>query len=271
MILKPKVSKMRTRKPRRTEAEDGPIAIDHWPRLSDEMVLFILGFLPQKDLVKVSLINRRMRKLSRDDSLWKELTLDYEDIKQCADSCRRLVERCKKLASLKITNSNHNQRPLNIMSVVIRAKDRLKLLEIDSSIRKWTDAALSKLGQMKELKSITLTVDGTNDKYGMQQLIKLQQLEVLCVRTSVGKMATVRNELLHFKKLKEVDIEIASANIVALLRRNNPDLKILRLQYWGKRYADGACTYLHISNDAQLDVIRSENPGIDIQRSYYYV
>ena len=108
---------MRTRKQRTTEVEDIPI--DHWSRLSDEMVLFILHFLPLKDMVKVSLMNKRMRKLSRDPCLWTELTLDYEDIKQSADSCRRLVERCKKLASLKITNQDDNQRPLNIMSVVV--------------------------------------------------------------------------------------------------------------------------------------------------------
>ena len=50
---------MRTRRPRTTEADDSPI--DHWSRLSDEMVLFILRFLPLKDLVKVSLINKMVR------------------------------------------------------------------------------------------------------------------------------------------------------------------------------------------------------------------
>jgi len=270
------VFRMRTRKLRRTEEDDSPI--DHWSRLSDEMVLFILRFLPLKDLVKVSLINKRMRKLSRDDSLWTELTLDYEDIKLSADSCRRLVERCKKLARLKITNKNDHQNPLNIMSVVIRAKDRLKVLEIDRSIHKWTDVALSKLGQMKELRRIALKfdfVDDENAKHGMQQLNKLHQLEVLCVRTRLWKamMMMMSNELQfqHFKKLKEVDILFASANFVAVLRSNNPDLKVLRLLFWRKSNADGTLTNRYISNDAQLDVIRSECPGIDIKRSYYSV
>ena len=107
---------------------------------------------------------------------------------------------------------------------------------------------------------------------GMQHLIKLPQLEVLCVRMRVGK-AICRGcrDLQHFKKLKEVDIEIASANIVTRLRKYNPDFKVLRLQYWRKRNADGTSTYLHISNDAELDVIRSKCPGIDIQRSYYLI
>ena len=103
-----------------------PTYINHWPTLSDEIVLMILRHLPLKELVKVSLINKKFRDFSRDDSLWTELTLDYEDIKQNAESCRKLVERCKKLASLKISNESKNWKPLNIMTVVIRAKETLK-------------------------------------------------------------------------------------------------------------------------------------------------
>ena len=80
---------------------EAPAAGDHnsvtvinpWPRLSDEMVLLILRHLPRKDLVKVSLINKRFRDLSRDDSLWTELTLDYDEIKLKTDS-RQLQEAC---------------------------------------------------------------------------------------------------------------------------------------------------------------------------------
>ena len=113
---------------------------NHWPRFSDEMALYILSHLPQKDLVSVSLISRKFRDLSRDDSLWTKLTLDYEDIKQKAESCRKLVERCKKLASLKILNESVNWNRLNIMTVVIRAKESLKSLEVDFSMRDWTPA-----------------------------------------------------------------------------------------------------------------------------------
>ena len=48
------------------EESDGA---NHWPRLSDEVVLYILRLLTQNDLVRSSLINRRFRTLSRDDSL----------------------------------------------------------------------------------------------------------------------------------------------------------------------------------------------------------
>ena len=129
--------------------------INHWPRLSDEIALFILSHLPQKDLVSVSLISRKFRDLSRDDSLWTELTLDYKDIKRNAASCRKLVERCKKLVTLKILNESKNRNTLNIMTVVIRAKESLKILQVDCSMRDWTPAAMGKLGRLKNLTSLT--------------------------------------------------------------------------------------------------------------------
>ena len=76
--------------------------INHWQILSDEMVLSILRLLPQKDLVTVSKINKKLRDLTRDDSLWTELTLDYEDIKQNTDSCRN--NECGDQGKIKLEN-----------------------------------------------------------------------------------------------------------------------------------------------------------------------
>ena len=88
------------------DSNDGQNAAvtNHWLRLSNEMALSILCLLPRKDLVTISQINRKFRDLSKDDSLWKELTLDYENIKENIQSCRALVARCGKLSHLKITN-----------------------------------------------------------------------------------------------------------------------------------------------------------------------
>ena len=85
--------------------------INYWPRLSDEIVLFILRLLPQKDRVTVSKINRRFHDLSQDDSLWTELTFDYENIKENIQSCRDLVVRCGKLSHIKITNKLFDDPP----------------------------------------------------------------------------------------------------------------------------------------------------------------
>ena len=66
-----------TEAPAVADAAQGSVTnINHWPRLSNELVLIIFSHLPLKDLVSVSLINKKFRDLSRDDSLWTELTLD---------------------------------------------------------------------------------------------------------------------------------------------------------------------------------------------------
>ena len=142
-----------------TEAsvDDKGSGINHWLRLSDEMALYILRHLPQTSLKTVSLVNKKLRDLSRDDSLWTELTLDYQDIKHNEESCLNLVQKCKKLVSLKISNKSYNWNPINIMTVVTRAKETLKRLEVHPVIREWTPAAMEKLGGLENLTSLTLT------------------------------------------------------------------------------------------------------------------
>ena len=106
------------------------------------MVLFIFRLLPQEDLATVSLVNKKFRNLSRDDRLWRELTLDYQDIKQSAGSYRKLLERSKKLSSLTITNKSRNSGSFNTMSVVIRSKKSLQILEMG---RMWTGGRMRML------------------------------------------------------------------------------------------------------------------------------
>ena len=260
-----------------TEQEPEAGSINHWSQLPDEMVLFIFRLLPQEDLVTVSLINKKFRDLSRDARLWTELTLGYEDIKRSEDSCRKLVDRCTKLTKLKITSESASfKRSVDIiMSVVIRAKKSLKSLVIDSSIRKWTDVALERFGELKELRSISVTIEDLRNYHkGRLQLTKLDHLEELCVkRGEKGYFATRwyddrRNVLQQFKKLKKVDIWFADANIVAALTRNNPNLEVLRLQHW--RVQEGTHWFKYQFADHHLlNKLRSKYPGIDIERSTY--
>ena len=211
--------------------------IDHWSRLPDEVILSIFRLLPQKDLVTLSLINKKFRDLSRDDSLWTELTLDHADIKQSVVSCRKLVERCKNLASLKITNNAQDQRILNIMSVVIRAKDSLRSLEVDSSLDKWTDADMTKLGMMKGLKNISFTFDTRYPQYrsGLVKLAELDQLEVLKIDVKTnsyghGESCRIMSDVFQrLKQLKTVDLTYARSDMLFSLASSNPGLKELRV------------------------------------------
>ena len=213
--------------------------INHWERLSDEIFVSILRYLPQNDLVNISLINKKFRDVSRDSCLWKKLILDYNDIKQSANSCKQLIYRCNKLTSLQITNKSFNLRPLNLMSVVFRAKKSLKVLKFDSSIRKWSHAAFKKLGQMKELKGIKLAF-ATNSRYPLHEFLLLSNLDQLkepsvhvSWRTSdsrtTGRAVTFLSKALYqFKKLRKVDLEITDSS-------NNQDTEELHLNFRRKR------------------------------------
>ena len=224
-------------------APNGKRSINHWPRLSNEIALLILRLLPQKDLVSVSLVNRKFRDLSKDPSLWTQLTLDFENIKQNAESCRKLVDRCKKLASIKITNKSQNCSKLNIMTVVIRAKESLQSLEVNHSMQDWTPAAMKKVGSLKNLTRLSLTFNpdpkSANSYMGanmLGELANLDQLEELkLVITNYGSgygesflmLETVFQQL---KKLKKVDLFPAfyDESLVVALAENNPELKLIQ-------------------------------------------
>jgi len=252
-----------------------PTNTNHWPTLSNEMVLFILRHLSLKDLAKVSLINKEFRDFSRDDSLWTELTLDYEDIKQNAESCRKLVERCKKLANLKISNDSRNWLPLNIMTVVIRAKESLRSLEVHLSMTTWSPAAMAKLGQMKNLTSLTLEVNtDAKQVYSyegakiLEEIAKLDKLEVLnlgishseldrmdhWIQSRINSLPIMKSVFQSLKKLKILKMYVPASDfdetLVTTLATNNPDLTGLRFM-----------NYPSLSEES-VDLLASSCPGL---------
>ena len=220
--------------------------VNHWPCLSDEVVVYILSLLPQKDLVNSSLIDRRFMELSRDDSLWTELTLDYVDIKQNAEACKKMVDRCKKLVSLKISNktdhwscwstSNWCWDNIRIMTVVMRAKDKLRNLEFDHSIRQWTPVGIATLVLLQNLASLTISFD-CNSCHGNENTYPV-----------------MKKVLQNLKKLKKVEIKPITSydqSLVVALAENNPDLKVLRIRI-----------YPTLSDDT-IDVLIKSCPGLE--------
>ena len=249
---------------------DASSAVDHWPRLSDEIVLIILRLLPEKDLVKSSLINKRFRDLSRDKSLWTELTLDYVNIKQNAESCRKLVERCKKLSSLKISNKTCQWDKLNIMTVVTGAKESLRCLEINNALKEWSPAAMAKLGSLQNLRSLTfsfssviaLAVNSYKGAKVLEELANLDQLEVLklritryydCSMSNSNSLPVMKRVFQQLKKLKEVDIFTTDYDdsLVVALAENNTSLKMLRLR-----------NYPSLS-DETVDILANSCPALE--------
>ena len=244
----------------------GKRSINHWLCLSDEVVLSIFRLLPQEDLVTISLISKRFSHLSKDPSLWTQLTLDYENIKQNAESCRKLVDRCKKLTDLNITNNSLNFSKLNIMTVVTRAKERLESLEVDDSMSNWTPAAMSKLGSLKNLTRLSMSFNSdsksANSYAGaemLEELKNLDKLEVLNLElrnyhsSHVDSFAVLESVFQQLKKLKEVKLypPCYGENLVIALAKNNPDLKVI----WGKVFSS--------FSDETIEVLVNSCPALE--------
>ena len=84
------------------------------------------------------------------------------------------------MVSLKISNKSYNWNPINIMTVVTRAKETLKRLEVHPVIREWTPAAMEKLGGLENLTSLTLTyLDNTYYTYYTSWTIDLYRTRLL--------------------------------------------------------------------------------------------
>ena len=225
----------------------GKRSINYWPSLSDEVVLLILRLLPLEDLVTVSRLNRRFRHLSKDSSLWDwmELNLDLENLKQNAESCRKLVDKCEKLTLLKITNKSKSCDKIsqNIMTVVLKAKQTLNCFVVDPTIAVWTPAAMSKLGSMKNLTKLSLCFNqnlltSVNSYAGaemLEELKNLDKLEVLNLmfgnyRSNYIESFKVMERVFQtLRKLKEVKLYPANygEDLVISLAENNPDLKVI--------------------------------------------
>ena len=214
--------------------------------LPDEVLVSIFRFLPRKDLVNVSLVNKKFLDVSRDSSLWTKLVLDIKQIKQSVSSCLNLIERCKKLISLEITNNSHEDKSLQLFVklVVFRAKKSLKILKVDSSIQEWSAATFKELGKMKELKRIDLTFASNcpNPCRKVQLLSNLDRLEELkvCVRTRICDSSTLATTvrflstaLYEFENLEKVDIELEGSTTVDE-DDDEPNPEFL-LHFWRKR------------------------------------
>ena len=257
----------------------GKPSVNCWPLLSDEAVLIIFRLLPQKDLVTVSLVDRRFSQISKDPSLWTQLTLDVKNILLNAESCRELVDRCKKLDCLEITKkygnfSNHIDT--SIINMVMRAVESLKSLKVDHSLAEWTPVAMAKLGSMKNLTRLSLSFAFASDSNSvrpilagaemLEELKNLDQLEVLTLvlkdynlsgksyDESYGESYEVLERVFQqLKKLKEVKLYpcVYGESLVIALAENNPDLKVIR----GMNFSS--------LSDETIEVLVNSCPGLE--------
>ena len=101
-----------------------------------EIQLHILSLLSYKDLSRVSLTCRHLKDVSRDPTLWRKLTLEYEKIENSTVACRDQVSRCTSLKEIVITGEVYWVRSDKIISVIMKAKGTLTCIDVSSSLNK---------------------------------------------------------------------------------------------------------------------------------------
>ena len=142
--------------------------------LPRELQLYILGLLPTRDLLSLSETCRSLKELARDPSLWKQLVLSYENIKNNTQACRELVARCSKLRELTITHPDSVTDIISsdmIMSVVMKAKSTLTTLSIGGF--KLSNSSFKQISQIDKLIHLEINACNLTSK-GFSHLTRFQ-------------------------------------------------------------------------------------------------
>ena len=128
--------------------------------LPPELQVTILSYLPTPDLFSVAKSCRFLYSLSKDESLWTKLTLDWKHIKKNYKFCKDLVhsERYSKLKSAEITYKEKvrydkfidmvfdgYEKLVNMIDMILDI-ETLKILHADKKIH-ITETLLTKISQ----------------------------------------------------------------------------------------------------------------------------
>merc|ERR1740129_222071 len=84
----------------------------HFELLPPEIQEIILSYLPAKDLFSVAQTSRSLSSLTKTQSLWTKLTLDWKDIYENLKFCKYLIKaRYGKMRSAEITKNIKKSHP----------------------------------------------------------------------------------------------------------------------------------------------------------------
>ena len=206
--------------------------------LPDEVLLMIFSFLPKSDLVSLSQTCHGLKHVTRDPSLWTELSLKYEAIKKSTWACRELVSRCTMLKHLTITPARHAPEDTDsakVMSVVEKRKDTLTYLKVENG-KGFYNSAMTWIIEMTNLRHLEMS--GLRlESSGLTNLTELQEFLILpCLLnfppTHYGVIEKINlpiTAIEHFassmKKLRILKIPDLNLTQVSALVKNNPHLE----------------------------------------------
>ena len=145
-----------------------------------EIQLLIFGQLKVSDLVKVSETCHRLKDVALDPSLWRQVTLTYQKIKNNTEACRNHVSRCSSLREISITGKEKSIRSDKIMAVVTKAnKNTLTSIILSPSFTGLSNSSFERIANMTKLTHLAvggskLNVDGIENLACLTELRSLK-------------------------------------------------------------------------------------------------
>ena len=249
-----------------------------------EIQLLIFGQLRVLDLVRLSETCHRLKDAARDPSLWRQLTLTYERIKNKNEACRNHVSRCSSLREIVITGEEKVMRSDKIIAVLKKAKTSLTSIHLSLGLR-WI-FSLACLRELKTLKvSRILWGPDTNIPNGalvnlFRTLKKLEQVEMREMKFSALESLVNNNPNLH-----HLDIKHLSSRSLILIAEKCPQLTYIGIGDCGnvseealQRFADPSTTaslkelcfskYSFYYSPQLADRLKANPPRVEIVPKY---
>eukprot|EP00092_Neocalanus_flemingeri_P036684 GFUD01039939.1.p1 GENE.GFUD01039939.1~~GFUD01039939.1.p1 ORF type:complete len:363 (-),score=105.40 GFUD01039939.1:18-1106(-) len=220
-----------------------PENASHHQTVPDEVWISILSFLPPFSLCSMSKTSHRFNCLSRDPTLWTNLTIDWQSIKNHTTSVEGIINRSTRIKSMTVRNRTFEQvNSPQIVMIVKKANSTLTSLTFSPD---WDSAeigtmeitlgnnAIAKLGTMTNLTSLELAGDWikTAGIKAISNLVKLEKLKMPgAEQVTPNYMKDLFSQLTNLKLVDISDCKKgASDMVVTALAQNNPHLEYLDL------------------------------------------
>ena len=201
--------------------------------IPDEIWISILSYLPPFSLCSMSKTSIRFNQLSKDPTLWTDLTIDWQSVKNRTASVESIISRATKVKSLTVKNRTFEQvNSPQIVMMVRKASETLRNLTLSPEIALGNNA-VAKIGSMTNLTSLELAGDWIKTT-GVKEIANLTKLERLKMPGAEQVTPKDLKDLFsQLSNLKLVDISDckkgASDMAVTALAQNNPELEYLAL------------------------------------------
>ena len=220
------------------DEEESSENLCHFELLPLEIQEAILSYLPTEDLFSVAKTSRSLNSVTKTQSLWTKLTLDWRDIYENHKFCQDLIkDRCCNLRSMEITNKikkdhsrgEFDRKLATIMDLILKA-GTLRRLKVDKKIE-IGDCLLSKISEMSSLTSVDLTGHSSLSLSPLSNLTNLNSLKLY-------NMGHIKSEEIDhlFSSMRNLKIvEVPNTTIqdssIACLVKNNVKLNHLSINY----------------------------------------